>query len=199
MAEGAVVVDMAADPGGNCELTEAGRGDRRTAASVVVGLANPPSAMPTHASFLYARNVANFLALMVTEGELAPDWDDEIVAGMLRAARRAGRARRPTAELLGRRAARDGAGVIASCCSRRRRRRGRVERPASRVPHRLRPGRLRRLRGRLEGPEHPAHPAHVGLQRHPRRSILVGAMLVLGEAHGTAQLVLGFLAVVLAT
>ena len=38
--------------------------------------------MPTHASFLYARNVANVLALMGPEGTLAPDWDDEIVTGM---------------------------------------------------------------------------------------------------------------------
>ena len=38
--------------------------------------------MPTHASFLFARNVANVLALMGPEGSLAPDWDDEIVAGM---------------------------------------------------------------------------------------------------------------------
>jgi NAD(P) transhydrogenase subunit alpha len=38
--------------------------------------------MPTHASFLYSRNVANVLALMTTDGTLAPDFDDEIVAGM---------------------------------------------------------------------------------------------------------------------
>jgi NAD(P) transhydrogenase subunit alpha len=38
--------------------------------------------MPTHASFLYARNVANVLGLMGPEGTLTPDWDDEIVAGM---------------------------------------------------------------------------------------------------------------------
>ncbi len=38
--------------------------------------------MPTHASFLYARNVANVLGLMGAEGALTPDWDDEIVAGM---------------------------------------------------------------------------------------------------------------------
>jgi NAD(P) transhydrogenase subunit alpha len=48
----------------------------------IVGMANPPSGMPTHASFLYARNVANVLALMGKDGVLAPDWDDEIVAGM---------------------------------------------------------------------------------------------------------------------
>jgi NAD(P) transhydrogenase subunit alpha len=45
-------------------------------------MANPPSGMPTHASFLFARNVANVLGLMGPEGTLAPDWDDEIVAGM---------------------------------------------------------------------------------------------------------------------
>ena len=47
----------------------------------VVGLTNPPASMPTHASFLYARNIANFLGLLVNDGELAPDFDDEIVAG----------------------------------------------------------------------------------------------------------------------
>ena len=47
----------------------------------VVGLTNPPASMPTHASFLYARNIANFLGLVVKDGELAPDFDDEIVVG----------------------------------------------------------------------------------------------------------------------
>jgi len=47
----------------------------------VVGLTNPPASMPTHASFLYSRNIANFLGLVVTDGELAPDFGDEIVAG----------------------------------------------------------------------------------------------------------------------
>jgi NAD(P) transhydrogenase subunit alpha len=80
MAEGSVIVDMAADGGGNCELTEAGK-DIVHYGVVVCGLSNPPSAMPTHASFLYSRNVANFLALIVVEGELRPDFDDEIVTG----------------------------------------------------------------------------------------------------------------------
>jgi NAD(P) transhydrogenase subunit alpha len=48
----------------------------------VVGMANPPSGMPTHASFLFARNVANVLGLMGPAGTLEPDWDDEIVTGM---------------------------------------------------------------------------------------------------------------------
>ena len=81
MAEGAVVVDMAADSGGNCALTRAGEVVEHHGVHIV-GMANPPSGMPTHASFLYARNVANVLALMGRDGVIAPDWDDEIVSGM---------------------------------------------------------------------------------------------------------------------
>jgi NAD(P) transhydrogenase subunit alpha len=81
MAEGAVVVDMAADQGGNCELTKVGEVVDHHGVQIV-GMENPPSGMPTHASFLYARNVANVLALMGPEGTLTPDWDDEIVSGM---------------------------------------------------------------------------------------------------------------------
>jgi H+-translocating NAD(P) transhydrogenase subunit alpha len=80
MADGAVVVDLAADTGGNCELTEAGREVIRGGVTVY-GMANPPSGMPTHASFLFARNVANFVGLLVRDGKLEPDFDDEIVAG----------------------------------------------------------------------------------------------------------------------
>ena len=80
MGPGSVIVDMAADGGGNCELTVAGETIRRGNA-LVVGLANPPSGMPTHASFLYARNVLNLLELFSSEGALAPDWADEIVVG----------------------------------------------------------------------------------------------------------------------
>ena len=65
MAEGAVIVDLAADSGGNCELSVAGE-DVVHHGVMVAGLTNPPSSMPTHASFLYARNVSNFLALVVT-------------------------------------------------------------------------------------------------------------------------------------
>lgn len=80
MAPGAVLVDMAADSGGNCECTEPGR-DVEISGTTVVGMANPPSGMPTHASALYARNVANVLGLLAPDGAFAPDWDDEIVAG----------------------------------------------------------------------------------------------------------------------
>ncbi len=80
MAPGSVLVDMAADSGGNCECTEAGR-EIDVSGTMVVGMANPPSGMPTHASSLYSRNVANVLGLFASDGEFKPDWDDEIVAG----------------------------------------------------------------------------------------------------------------------
>jgi len=98
MVEGSVIVDMAADGGGNCELSEPGQ-DLVHHGVVVCGLTNPPSAMPTHASFLYSRNVANFLSLIVVDGALRPDFDDEIVAGSCVV--RAGEVvHAPTAELL---------------------------------------------------------------------------------------------------
>ncbi len=80
MSPGSVIVDMAADSGGNCELSVAGE-DVEFHGVTVVGMSNPPASMPTHASFLYARNIANFLGLLVKDGQLAPDFDDEIVAG----------------------------------------------------------------------------------------------------------------------
>ncbi len=80
MAEGAVIVDLAADSGGNCELSKPGE-TLDVGGVTIVGMTNPASSMPTHASFLYARNVANFLELLVHDGALAPDFDDEIVAG----------------------------------------------------------------------------------------------------------------------
>jgi NAD(P) transhydrogenase subunit alpha len=80
MGPGSVIIDMAADGGGNCEVTVAGETIRR-GQTAVVGLANPPAGMPTHASFLYARNVLNLLALFSADGALAPDWADEIVIG----------------------------------------------------------------------------------------------------------------------
>jgi H+-translocating NAD(P) transhydrogenase subunit alpha len=108
MAEGAVIVAMAADQGGNCELTKVGEVVDHNGVHIV-GMANPPSGMPTHASFLYARNVANVLGLMGPEGTLTPDWDDEIVAGMC--VLRDGKAVAPAAvELLGGTSSTEGTG-----------------------------------------------------------------------------------------
>ncbi len=99
MTDGSVVVDMAADSGGNCELSEPGQEIDRAGVNVY-GMTNPPASMPTHASFLYSRNVANFLGLIVTDGELRPDFDDEVVSGscVLRAGEAFGEL---TRELLG--------------------------------------------------------------------------------------------------
>src|SRR5579875_293183 len=99
MAPGAVLVDMAADSGGNCEVTEPGA-EVVVRGTVVVGMSNPPSGMPTHASALYARNVANILALLSPDGTAGPKWDDEIVLGTC-VLRDGEPAHAPTAELLG--------------------------------------------------------------------------------------------------
>jgi NAD(P) transhydrogenase subunit alpha len=81
MHPGSVIVDLAADSGGNCELTRAGETVVENGVKVI-GPSNLPSEMATHASQLYAKNVENLLGLLVTEeGELKLDFDDEVVAG----------------------------------------------------------------------------------------------------------------------
>jgi NAD(P) transhydrogenase subunit alpha len=80
MRPGSVVVDLAAEAGGNCELTEPGEQVVREGVTIV-GLTNLPSSMPFHASQLYARNVFALLHHLAPEGTLALDWDDEITAG----------------------------------------------------------------------------------------------------------------------
>ena len=80
MRPGSVVVDLAAEAGGNCELTEPGEEVVREGVSIV-GLTNLPSSMPYHASQLYARNVSALLQHLAPEGEIALDFEDEITAG----------------------------------------------------------------------------------------------------------------------
>ena len=80
MRPGSVIVDLAAETGGNCELTQPGEIVEREGVTLV-GLTNIPSTMPFHASQLYARNVSSLLQHLAPEGELALDWDDEITAG----------------------------------------------------------------------------------------------------------------------
>jgi NAD(P) transhydrogenase subunit alpha len=99
MSDGAVVIDLAADSGGNCELSKPGE-EIVVNGVTVVGMTNPASSMPTHASFLYARNVANFLDLLMRDGALAPDFEDEIVAGTC-VVREGTVVHGPTAEALG--------------------------------------------------------------------------------------------------
>ncbi len=78
MKPGSVIVDLAAETGGNCELTVPGGVVSRHDVTIV-GLLNLPSAMPQDASRMYARNVQALLQLLVTDGRLELDFDDEIV------------------------------------------------------------------------------------------------------------------------
>jgi NAD(P) transhydrogenase subunit alpha len=82
MQPGSVIVDMAAEQGGNCELSrpeeEVVEGGVR-----IFGPTNLPAAAPFHASQMYAKNVANFLQLLVKEGELVIDTEDEVIDGTL--------------------------------------------------------------------------------------------------------------------
>ena len=82
MKYGAIIVDMAAESGGNCELTQPG--EHVIANDVNIhGPLNLPSRMPTHASELYAKNLYNFLSPWIKDGQLNIDWSDDVVAGTL--------------------------------------------------------------------------------------------------------------------
>jgi len=80
MRRGSVIVDLAAETGGNCELTEPGQEVVRDGVTIV-GLTNVPSLMPGDASRLYARNVSALLEHLAPGGELGLDFDDEITSG----------------------------------------------------------------------------------------------------------------------
>jgi NAD(P) transhydrogenase subunit alpha len=80
MRPGSVIVDIAAETGGNCALTEPGSVVVRGGVTID-GTLNLPSQLPFHASLLYANNVANLLLYMSNEGRVEPDFEDEIVAG----------------------------------------------------------------------------------------------------------------------
>jgi NAD(P) transhydrogenase subunit alpha len=80
MKPGSVIVDLAAETGGNCELTEPGESIIRHDVKIL-GPRNVPSTMAEHASQLYARNIQSLLALMIDEGALKLDFDDEVIAG----------------------------------------------------------------------------------------------------------------------
>jgi NAD(P) transhydrogenase subunit alpha len=80
MRPGSVVVDLAAESGGNCELTTPGEVVEHEGVTIV-GTTNLPSLMAFHASQLYSRNVAALLQHLAPEGELVLDWEDEITSG----------------------------------------------------------------------------------------------------------------------
>ena len=80
MRPGSVIVDLAAATGGNCVLTVAGE-DVIHKGVHIYGPENVPSQLPVDASELYARNLLNFVQLIVKDGELVLDWEDPIISG----------------------------------------------------------------------------------------------------------------------
>ena len=140
MAPGSVIVDIAAETGGNCELTRAGETVVENGVQII-GPVNLPSEMAQDASALYAKTSRPARAVAGPGGEAELDFEDEIVAGACLTTK----ARSRTKE----------------------RRRRRPDGPDDR-DHDLRARRLRRLRGDLEGTDHPAHAADVPDERDPR-------------------------------
>jgi NAD(P) transhydrogenase subunit alpha len=82
MREGSVIVDLAAETGGNCVLTKPGE-IVKVGPATIIGLINLPSTMPYQSSQLFSRNLVNFAALIVSSGELNINLDDEIIKGTL--------------------------------------------------------------------------------------------------------------------
>ncbi len=80
MKPGSVIVDLAGEAGGNCELSEPGETVIRHDVKILAPL-NVPSTMAEHASQLYARNIQALLGLMIEDGALKLDFDDEVIAG----------------------------------------------------------------------------------------------------------------------
>jgi NAD(P) transhydrogenase subunit alpha len=81
MKPGSVIVDLAGEAGGNCELTQPGKTIVEHEVTIVSPL-NLPSDMPDHASQLYARNIMALLELMIDdEGAFTLNWDDEVIKG----------------------------------------------------------------------------------------------------------------------
>jgi H+-translocating NAD(P) transhydrogenase subunit alpha len=79
MKPGSVVVDLAGETGGNCELTEPGQVVVKHDVTVASPL-NLPATMPEHASELYSKNITALLDLLIKDGALAPDFDDQVIA-----------------------------------------------------------------------------------------------------------------------
>ncbi len=82
MAPGSVIVDLAAERGGNCELTVSGETVERHGVTII-GETDLVSRKPNHASQMYAKNVETYLLSMLKDGELAFDMEDEVVADTL--------------------------------------------------------------------------------------------------------------------
>lgn len=80
MKNGAVIVDLAASTGGNCEVTENGKTVRTESGVCIIGDSNLPSSTPKDASAMFGKNIVNFMKLIVIKGELTLNFEDDIVA-----------------------------------------------------------------------------------------------------------------------
>ncbi len=80
MKAGSVIIDIAAEGGGNCELTQAGETIEHQGVIIHAPL-NVASQMPVHASEMYAKNLLNLLDLLIKDGHIQLNWDDEVIAG----------------------------------------------------------------------------------------------------------------------
>lgn len=81
MAPGSVIIDIASEGGGNCELTQPGQTVEHQGV-IIHGPLNVPSQTPLHASEMYSKNLFNLLSLMIKEGQIDPNcWQDEVIAG----------------------------------------------------------------------------------------------------------------------
>jgi H+-translocating NAD(P) transhydrogenase subunit alpha len=81
MAPGSVIVDLAAEAGGNCALTKAGETITSPNGVSIIGAVNLASTMPYDASALYSRNVYALLSPFIKDGTLTLDPDDEVIKG----------------------------------------------------------------------------------------------------------------------
>jgi H+-translocating NAD(P) transhydrogenase subunit alpha len=82
MKSGAVIVDLAADSGGNCELTEPGKTINKNGVTIH-GPLNVPATMPVHASEMYAKNLFNLLSPFIKDGNFNLDFEDDVIKGSL--------------------------------------------------------------------------------------------------------------------
>ena len=82
MKPGSVIVDLAAERGGNCELTQPGEGIEYKGRVTIYGPLNVPCELPIHASEMYAKNLFNLVSPFISdEGDLALDFEDDVIAG----------------------------------------------------------------------------------------------------------------------
>ncbi len=83
MKPGAVIVDLAAETGGNCELTKPGETIRTGNGVIIHGPLNVPALMPIHASEMYAKNLLNLLSPFIKDGNFTLDFNDDVIKGCL--------------------------------------------------------------------------------------------------------------------